>query len=65
MLFGSYIFILLSYQMMNDGKIILEDQQSNNYNRVSEINRNMLVEEGNGARLYILKRESASILVAV
>lgn len=65
MLFGSYIFILLSYKMMNDGKIILEDQQSNNYNRVSEINRNMLAEEGNGARLYILKRESASILVAV
>lgn len=49
---------------MNDGRVILGDQQSNEYNRFRERERKVLGENGKRARLYILEQESTSVLMA-
>lgn len=49
---------------MNDGRVILGDQQSNKYNRFCERESKVLGENGKRVRLYILEQESTSVLMA-
>lgn len=49
---------------MNDGRVMLGDQQHNEYYRFCKRENKVLGEDGKRARLYILEQESTSVLMA-